>query len=277
LIRREADVKLNYRVAAVDKALDILEFLSRQRREFGLRDLSQALNMPKATLFRYLVTLERRGYVRKDSGNEKYWLGFRILELSNCVLGNMTLHEVALPYMQEILDRFRETVNLAVLEGDEVVYIEILESPQSFKMSSHVGGRDYPHATSVGKAMLAFLPEKEVERIVHATGLPKRTDKTITSHGRLKEELAMIRQRGYAIDNGENEEGARCVGAPIFDHRGGVVAAVSVSGPAFRTSMKEIEELGLALLDVTSQISQKMGYVEQPSRLDGGGGMGARR
>jgi len=253
-------VKLDYRVASVDKALDILEFLSRQRRESGLRELSTSLNIPKATLFRYLVTLERRGYVRKNPENDKYGLGFKILELSNCVLGNMTVHEVALPYMQELLDRFKETVNLGVLEDNEVVYIEILESPRSFKMSSQVGGRDFPHATSIGKAMLAFLPEKKVDSIIDVTGLPKRTEKTITLLAQLKEELAMIRQRGYAMDNGENEEGARCVGAPIFDRRGDVIAAISISGPAFRSSGQETQEMGVAVLEVTAQISRKIGY-----------------
>ena len=256
-----ADLKLDYRIAAVEKALDILEFLSQQRRKPGLRELSQSLNIPKATLFRYLVTLEGRGYVRKNSENDKYGLGLKVLELSNCVLANMTVHEVALPHMQELLDRFRETVNLGVLEDNEVVYIQILESPRSFKMSSHVGGRDFPHATSIGKAMLAFLPEKKVDSIIDTTGLPKRTDKTITSVVQLKEELAMIRQRGYAIDNGENEEGARCVGAPIFDHRGDAIAAISISGPAFRSSNQETEEMGVAVLEVTAQISRKIGYL----------------
>jgi IclR family acetate operon transcriptional repressor len=263
LTRKEAGLKQDYRIAAVGKVLDILEFLSQQKQEFGLRELSESLHIPKATVFRYLVTLEGRGYVRKNPENDKYELGLKILELSNRALANVTLHKVASPYMQELLDRFQETVNLGVLEKNEVVYIEILESPRAFKMSSHVGGRDFPHSTSVGKAMLAFLPEETVEQIVHATGLPKRTEKTISSLPRLKEELATVRQRGYAIDDGENEEGARCVGAPIFDRRGNVIAAISISGPAIRSSMEEIEEMGAAVLEATSQISQKIGYSDQ--------------
>jgi IclR family acetate operon transcriptional repressor len=252
--------KQDYRIAAVDKTLDILEFLGQQRKRIGLPELSVALGIPKATLFRYMVTLEGRGYVRKGPDDDNYALGYKVLELGSHVLGNLTLHEVALPHMKDLQARFHETVNLGVLDGNEVVYIEILESRRAFKMSSRVGGRDMPHATSLGKAILAFLPEEEVERIAGATGLPRRTANTICSLPQLKQELASTRQRGYAIDDGENEEGARCVGAPIFDRRGNVSAALSVSGPAFRTSAVDIEDLGTALAAAALQISRGLGY-----------------
>lgn len=256
-------MKRDYTLTAVSRALDILEFLGQHERGCEARALSESLHIPKSTLFRYLVNLEGRGYVRRNRENGKYGLGLKILELCSRTLTQMTIHEVALPYMRDLLDRFQETVNLGVLEENEVVYVEILESPQAFKMSSHVGGRDFPHATSIGKAMLAFLPEEEVERIVHATGLPRHTEKTITSLSRLKEELTTIRQRGYAIDDQENEEGACCIGAPIFDRRGDVIAAISISGPARRFSTKEIEDMGTALLEATSQISQNIGHLSE--------------
>jgi DNA-binding IclR family transcriptional regulator len=256
-------LKRDYTLAAVSKVLDILEFLGRQNRALGLRELSELLNIPKATLFRYLVTLEGRGYVIKSPESGAYTLGWKILELSNLALGRLTVHEVALPFMRELLDRFQETVNLGVLEENAVVYVEILESLQAFRTAARVGGRDYPHATSIGKAMLAFLSEKEVERIADATGLRKRTEKTISSLSRLKAELAVVRQRGYAVDNEETEIGACCVGAPIFDHRGEVIAALSISGAAFRFSTEKCEETAAVLVEVTCQISQKLGYLDQ--------------
>lgn len=256
--------KQDYRIAAVDKTLDILEFLGQQRKKMALPELSVALGMPKATLFRYLVTLEGRGYVRKGPGDDNYALGFKALELASNVLGNLTLHEVALPHMKELQELFHETVNLGVLDGHEIVYIEILESRRTFKMSSRVGGRDMPHATSLGKAMLAFLPEEEIENIAQDCGLPKRTAKTICSLPQLKQELASVRQRGYATDEGENEEGARCVGAPIFDRRGNVAAALSIAGPAFRSSATRIEEMGTALVAAALQISRGLGYRYEP-------------
>lgn len=254
-------MKRDYTLVVVDKALDVLEFLSRQREPAGLQELSQALDIPKATLFRYLFTLEQRGYVRKDAKDGAYTLGLRVLELADEALGRLTVHEAALPGMRELLYRFRETVNLGVHEGKEVVYVEILESPQSFKMSAHVGGRDYLHTTSIGKAILAFLPQKQVHRLLEETGLPARTQNSITSLPELEQELALTRERGYAIDNEENENGARCVGAPIFDRSGRVIAALSITGLAMRSSMAEIEEQGRALLEVTSEISSKMGYL----------------
>lgn len=252
--------KQDYRIAAVDKTLDILEYLGQQRKKMALPELSVALGMPKATLFRYMVTLEGRGYVRKGPDDDNYTLGFKVLELGSNILANLTLHELALPYMKELQVQFHETVNLGVLDGCEIVYIEILESTRTFKMSSRVGGRDLPHATSLGKAMLAFLPQEEVERIALASNLPKRTANTITCLPQLKHELETIRQRGYAIDEGENEEGARCVGAPIFDRRGNVVAALSIAGPAFRSPATGIEDMGTALMSAALQISQGLGH-----------------
>lgn len=204
------------------------------------------------------MTLEERGYVRRNRDGDRFSLGLKVLELSNHLLSAMTLHEVALPHMRELQRRFRETANLAVLEDCTIVYIEILESPQTFKMSSHVGGREIPHATSLGKAMLAFLPHEDVEHIVARTGFPERTDRTISSLPQLQDELEEIRRRGYAVDNEENEEGARCVGVPIFDHRGNVAAAMSISGPALRSSAGQIEEMSLALLEASAQISQSV-------------------
>jgi len=256
-------MKRDYTLATVEKTLDILEFLSHHREEHGLQELGKALHIPKATLFRYLVTLERRGYVRRAPTNGRYSLGFKILELSDSALRSSTLHELALPRMKELLDRFQETVNLAVLEENQIVYVQILESPRPFKMVAQVGGRDFLHSTSLGKAMLAFLPEEEVERIVNVIGLPKRTEKTISSLRRLREELAIICQRGYAIDTEENEEGACCVGAPILGRQANVVAALSISGPIHHFSPGLIEEIGATLVELTSQISREMGYLSQ--------------
>jgi len=247
----------------VSKVLDILEFLGQQNRTFGLRELSKLLHIPKATLFRYLVTLEERGYVTKTPEKGEYALGLKILELSTGMLRRMTLHELALPYMRELQERSQQTVNLGVLEGNEVVYIEILESPQTFKMSARVGGRDFPHSTSIGKSILAFLPKEQVEQIAKATGLPKRTEKTISLLPQLVEELKAIRQQGYAIENGENEEGALCIGAPILNHLGNAIAAISISGPASHFSQELVKKLSPDLVEATSQISQRIGYLDK--------------
>ncbi len=251
-------MKRDYTLTTATRVFDILENLAQQ--ESRIDELSRRTQIPKSTLFRYLVTLEERGYVRRKFKNGTYVLGLKLLELSNRALAQTTIHELALPNMRRLQDRFRETVNLAVLERNRVVYIEILESDQAFKMSSQVGGREYSHCTAIGKAMLAYLPEDEVRAIAAATNLPKMTDRTITVIEDLMKELEAIRQRGYSIDNGENEEAARCVGAPIFDRRGQVAAAISISGPAQRLSADMTDVIGTALVEISAQISQESGF-----------------
>lgn len=250
----------DYRINAAEKVLDILEYLAQHRGAFTLSELSRGVGIPKPTLFRYVVTLEERGYVTRNS-DEKYTVGLRIFQLTSSALGNLTLHEVALPYMRELLDRFQETVNLAVLEGHETVYVEILESPRAFKMSAHVGGRVPLHATSLGKAILAHFPEDQVDRLIQASGLPRYTANTICSPSVLKEELAAVRARGYATDTEETEEGACCVGVPIFGPRGWPIGAISISGPALRFSQEKMEEMGKALSEVAAKVSRQIGHV----------------
>jgi IclR family acetate operon transcriptional repressor len=255
-------LKRDYTIASVNKVLNILEFLGRERRAVGLPELSRALSIPKPTVFRYLVTLEQRGYVRKNSDGNAYTLGFKVLELNTRTLGQATLHEAALPHMRALRDRFRETVNLGVLDGNQVVYLEVLESPQPLKMSWRVGGRDYAHSTALGKSFLAYCSAQEVETIARVTGLPKFTPTTVDSLSQLNRELAQVREQGYALDEEENEEGTCCIGAPIFDHQGAVIAAVSISGPTVRIDQAKMSEMGAAVLDVTRRISQKLGYLE---------------
>jgi len=240
--------------------MDILESVALQKNGVGLTELSREIGMPKSTLFRYLVTLERRGYVSRDRLTGRYELGLELFQLASMAVARHSVREMVLPLMHSLLDRFSETVNLGIMEGGEVLYLEILESPQAMKMSSRVGSRDYAHATSLGKAMLAFLPEGEVEEVVRVHGLPPRTERTITTLEGLKEELRKVKERGYALDDGENEPTARCVGAPIFNRFGEVAGALSLSGPAHRFSEARIEAMGQALMEATSRISERMRY-----------------
>jgi IclR family acetate operon transcriptional repressor len=162
--------------------------------------------------------------------------------------------------MHHLLDMFRETVNLAILEDGKVVYLEILEGTQSIRMAARPGQRDYAHSTAIGKAMLAHAPAAELEGIVGRYGLPSLTPSTITSLEQLQVELARVRKRGYSVDNIENERGVRCVGAPIFNHQGNGVAAISISGPADRISGSKIEMIGKELVNATRTISEQLGY-----------------
>lgn len=251
-----------YTISAVEKTMHILESLASEGAGATLAQLSTTLGMPKPTLFRYLTTLQEMGYVQKDPSTDGYTLGLKAFELGNLAMPQRTVREIALPEMHSLLDRFSETVNLGIMDRGQVLYLEILESPQAMKMSARVGSRDYAHATSLGKAMLAFMPDEEVETIVQVHGLPARTEKTITTFTEFRQELVSVRRRGYAIDTGENEPTARCVGAPIFDRFGQVAAAMSLSGPAHRLSDQQVEAVGRALTQAASRISQRIGYSE---------------
>ncbi len=249
-----------YTIQVLAKALDLLEALGQARAGLTLAELSRRLELPKSSVFRYLATLEARGYVEKVPETDRYRLGLRLFEIGNLVASHFDVTEFALPFMRKLVETFRETVNLAVLYQGEVVYLQILESTRSMRMSAQPGQRNLCHSTALGKALLAYLPESERQAIVAQHGLPALTPRTITTVEQLQEELARVRHRGYAIDDIENEEGVRCVAAPIFNYRGEPIAAISISGPADRMPYGQMELMGKELLAGTRAISRRLGY-----------------
>jgi DNA-binding IclR family transcriptional regulator len=166
----------------------------------------------------------------------------------------------ARPFLIELRDFAQETVHLVVMDQGHVAYVDKVECSKAVRMHSAVGDRALVHCTAVGKAMLAFMPQEDVERILDDHGLPARTPQTITDRGRLREELKKVRRLGYAVDDIENEEGIRCLGAPIFDHQGRPAAALSVSGPAYRLSMERTLELAEGVMETAFMVSQQLGY-----------------
>jgi DNA-binding IclR family transcriptional regulator len=252
-----------YTVHVLAKALDLLDMLA-QHGSLSLTELCQALGQPKSSVFRYLVTLEEHGYVRRSPNTEEYSLGIKLIKLGRAVTTQFTMHEAAVPFMRHLQDTFRETVNLAILEEGKVVYLEILEGTQSIRMAARPGQRDFAHSTAIGKAILAYSPDSEVEGVIKRYGLPALTNSTITSIERLQAELAQVREIGYAVDNIENEAGVRCVGAPVFNHEGSVVAGISISGPADRLSGSKIEMIGKELVLSARSISEHLGYHNLP-------------
>jgi DNA-binding IclR family transcriptional regulator len=248
-----------YTINVLAKALDLLDVLSSSD-ALSLTELCERLEQPKSSVFRYLVTLEDRGYVRRLPNSDEYTLGLKLIELGRAVTTQFSVHEVAIPLMRNLLDTFRETVNLAIVEAGKVVYLEILEGTQSIRMAARPGQRDFAHSTAIGKAILSRFSDAEVEAVISRHGLPALTPATITNVERLRVELAQVREVGYAVDNVENESGVRCVGAPIFNHQGKVVAAISISGPADRIWGPKVEVIGKELVAATQSISEQLGY-----------------
>jgi len=247
----------------VKKAMDILDCLGETGDPLSASEISRKLDMSRSTVYRLLTTLATGGYVSQDPTNpEKYRLGFKIPELASSLLNSIQLRQQALPFLRELRDIANETIHLVVMDRDKVTYIEKVECSQAVRMHSAIGRRGFVHCTAVGKAMLAFMSKTEVEGIVSKHGLFARTPNTITDKETLLRELERVRRQGYAVDDIENEEGIRCVGAPIFDHQGKPVAALSVSGPAFRMTMERVIELTEAVTSTATKISRQLGYLK---------------
>lgn len=248
-----------YLIKPVYKALKVLECLGAEGRELSLTEVSHLTGLPKTTAFKYLYTLKKRGFVTHSEETERYGIGLRVWEIGRLASDSLCVREIALPYMRELRDRFNETINLGILDGTQVVYVEMVESRHSLRMRAQLGGRDPAYSTALGKAMLAFLPEEKRREHLPSRLVP-RTPKTHTSLKTLNEDLKRTRIRGYARDDGENEEDARCVGAPIFDHSGAVIAAISLSAPATRIDEQREQEVVAAAVRTASEISQRLGY-----------------
>lgn len=218
----------------VEHTLRILKVLSQADTELSLRDVSARAGAGRTSTFRILFTLGKSDYVRKNPDTGKYRLSAKLLELAWRAMGHQRVVPVARPFLQKLHKRFNETVNLAVFQDGEIVYVEILESSQAFRVTAQVGTRVPFHSTALGKAIAAFLPEEVLLANLAQCSWTRFTPHTITSRAEFLKALSMVRQHHYSRDDEETEIGATCVGAPILDHRRLPVAAISLSGPTPR-------------------------------------------
>jgi IclR family acetate operon transcriptional repressor len=216
--------------------------------------LAEAANLPKSSIFRYLATLEARGYVERDGERGRFRVGRRLVTLHSRRLE--LLARAARPRLDALRDRFQETVNLGVLDGGRVSYLQIVESPQAMRFAAREGDRDPIHSTSLGKAIASQLSREHVLRILESEGMPTLTIRTVTDPEAFLAELEEVRTRGYAIDNGENEEGGRCVAVPLA--LAGIRAAISISAPAFRFSLEHVELVAAALIRSAQSIAHEL-------------------
>jgi DNA-binding IclR family transcriptional regulator len=242
---------------AVERALDILEGIAHRPEGLTNSEISRKLVIPKSSASYILRTLERRGYLRRDAETGRYKLGLKILSLGGDAQANLDIADVALPFLRSLVERVRLTAHLAVLDQGEAVYIEKVEAPGFFKVNTWVGRRMYVHSTSVGKALLAWLPKQEIEAIVRQHGMKKRTPKTIITLSRLLADLELVREQGYAVDDEENSLGARCLGAPILDAVGNVTAALGVSGTLTQVDEENFPKIVEALKETARRISRQ--------------------
>ncbi|MEF3303021.1 IclR family transcriptional regulator [Paenibacillus sp. GYB003] len=245
------------KVKSLYKALRILDCFTVDSPELGITEISEQLGLYKSNVHNIVDTFVKAGYLEQNPDNEKYRLGFKLLELGNVISSNMNIRRLTLPYMQELSDFANETVYLGMPSDTEVIYLDSASPKNQLSTRSMLGVKAPLYCTGIGKAMLAFLPA-ETTKAVCAKGLKKYTDQTITDKNALAAELEAIRQRGYSIDNMEHEYGIKCVGMPILNKKKQVVAGISVSGPSLRFGEDKIGEYAAKLREIVRSIEEKV-------------------
>ncbi|MFN3133975.1 MAG: IclR family transcriptional regulator [Candidatus Kryptonium sp.] len=246
--------------SSIEKAFAILSVFSQNggRFELGVGEISKVLKMHKSTVHRFLRSMEKIGVIEKNNETGKYRLGLKLYELGNSVSLKKIMVDRARKYLEDLHWYLNETVHFATLKNGEVAYLDKIIADRNFVIISEVGKRLPAHCTGLGKVMLAFLPESEVRRIIKEKGLKRFTKNTITNRKDLFEELKKIRERGYAIDNEEIEDGLRCIAAPIFNGEGKVIAAVSISGPSSRINEATYDEYSKYVIKTAKLISEEL-------------------
>jgi len=247
------------KVQSLDRALEILRLLGSEP-EMRVTDLARRLEVHKSTVFRLLSTLEEHGLVEQNPTTEKYRLGYGLVRLAGAVVAELDLARAARAVLEELAVRTGETVNLALLQGDQVVNIDQIAAPNLVVNVNWVGKQTPLHATSNGKVLLAYLSDEERRRLL-SRPLPRLTTRTITDPRILEKQLHRVLMDGYAFTLEELELGLNAVAAPVYGADGRVQAAVSVAGPSYRVTPQRLSELGEMTKDAGAAISRRMGYI----------------
>jgi DNA-binding IclR family transcriptional regulator len=255
-----------YSVRALDRALSILNALAEQDSEVGVTQLSEGLGMHKSTVHRLLAVLERNQYVEKNPADSKYHLGWKPFELGMRAVSRLDFCDLARPCLERLVKETGETAHLGILRQGDIISLVNAESQRTLSTPSTVGRRTPAHCTSLGKAILAFLPRPQITEFLRTHSLKPYTRHTITQASRLKVELGAIRKRGYALDNEEFEEGLLCIGAPVRNHAGKVMAAISIAGPAFRLGGEATAALARPVVEAAGRLSAALGYRKEDVR-----------
>jgi DNA-binding IclR family transcriptional regulator len=253
-------------LSSVRNAARLLKEFSRDSREIGVTELSRRLGIGKSTAHRLLNTLAEERLLEQDPDTGAYRLGLAMYELGASVSLHTDLHEACSPILDELRNGTRETVQVAVLDGREVVYVERRESPQTLRLFGRVGHRNDAHCTSTGKLLLAYLPPARLAPLLDGWTLARKTPHTIVDRRALRTELEAIRARGWAENVNEAEMGVASVAAPIRNGLGEVVAAVSVAGPLQRLTGESLKRFARPTVEAGLAISRRLGYRDHAGR-----------
>jgi IclR family acetate operon transcriptional repressor len=255
-------------VQSVGRSLELIEAVARLG-DAGLVELSEATGLSPSTTHRLLATLIAYGWVAQDPRTSRYRLGQRLVAIAGgAEARSARLRAAAQPAMRRLRDEYDETTNLVVLDGLSIVYIDQVESSRPVRMFSQIGNRVPAHASGAGKAQLAYQPHAVVDALSAREPFDALTPRTITAASALHEELARIRARGFAFDEEEYDEGVTCVAAPVFDHSGEVLAAISMSGPSARMSRLDLMRVGERIVQMAGEVSGQLGHSITPDGED---------
>ena len=265
LQRTTTALSARYRIHVIDRAAQILDCFGFEHQELSVSEIGAKTNLHRSTAHRILMALEYNDLIQQNPENGKYRLGIKLFRLGHQAVSHLNLREICRPFLTRIMNETKETVHLAVLDEDQVLYLDKVEGPHALRMPSRVGRRIPTYCTSLGKAMLSCLDDQEVKNIFRNQVLRPFTANTVKTASQLLYDLRMIRKRGYSIDNEEIEIGLRCVGAPIKDYTGAMVGAISAAAPSARLSGQKVHTVGRLVVTTAEEISEKLGY-EKPVR-----------
>jgi Transcriptional regulator len=252
-----------YRIHVIDRAAQILDCFGFDHQELSVSEIGAKAGLHRSTAHRILMALEYNDLIKQNPSTGKYHLGIKLFKLGHQAVSQLNLREICRPFLSRLMNDTKETIHLAVLDDDQVLYLDKVEGPHALRMPSRVGRYIPTYCTSLGKAMLSCLDDQEVKSILRRQTLKPHTENTVKNINQLLADLGSVRKRGYAVDNEEIEIGLRCVGAPLRDYTGGMVGAISVAAPSARLSEKNTPVIGRMVIAIAAGISQKLGF-EKP-------------
>lgn len=252
----------NNSVQSIDRAFDILEALSTENKGLPLVEISNRVSLHKSTVHRILATLIERGYVEKCPQNGYYKVGVKLLELCSVYLNGLELKTEAQPLLRELARIYMQPVHLAVLDNGEVVYIDKIENINSIRLYSSIGKRVPIYCTALGKILVTPLSNDEIVRMLDQKEIKKYTNNTKIDVNEILNDIYIAKTKGYAVDNEEFQTGVVCISAPIYDYRGKIIAAISISGSKNIFTKDKEEEIAMKVMETAKKISYRMGYKE---------------
>ncbi|MBE7635454.1 helix-turn-helix domain-containing protein [Sneathiella sp. P13V-1] len=256
-------------VQSLTRALSLMNAISQTPNGIKLTDLARKVGLAASTAHRLLTTLQEQRYVQYDRDTNFWQIGIQAFVTGNGFLSSRDLVSVARPIMRRMMEESGETINLAISEGDDVIYMAQVESREMMRVYSKPGNRVPLHCSGVGKAIMSVMSDKDINRIIHEKGLPRLTDRTLTDPDALIKELKNSRENAYAIDDEEHAIGLRCAASVIYDEYSEPMAAISISGPAARISNEKLAKLGQTVRTYAAEITSALGGVI-PASIDAG-------